>query len=96
MRLCLSVCVFFVLKSVLDCSSGGSVCMCVFVFSGTCCNVTAPETSCMQAANIKRFAGGTAVGCIAVKHEAPGLPPLGLSGKELVNKIMSGATYVLK
>lgn len=59
--------------------------------SGTCCSVTAPETSCMQARNIKRFAGRTAVGCIAGKQKSPGLSPLGMSGKRLVNKIMSGS-----
>lgn len=70
------------------------VCVCVFCFlwaSGTCCSVTAPETSCMQAANIKRFAGRTAVGCIAGKQKSLGLSPLGMSGKRLVNKIMSGS-----
>lgn len=63
--------------------------VCVFLFlwaSGTCRSVTAPETSCMRAANIKRFAGRTAVGCIAGKQKSPGFSPLGLLGKRLVNK----------
>lgn len=40
----------------------------------------------MRAANIKRFAGRTAVGCIAGKQKSPGFSPLGLLGKRLVNK----------
>lgn len=67
---------------------------CVFLFlwaSGTCCSVTAPETSCMRAANIKRFAGRAAVGRIAGKQRTPGLSLWGCRGKWIVNKIMSGA-----
>lgn len=63
--------------------------------SGTCCSVTAPETSCMQPANIKRFVGRTAVGCIAEKQKSPGLSPLGLFGKGLVSQFMLGGTSVL-
>lgn len=80
------------------CGGGGGgvgVCFLFLRASGTCCSVTAPETSSMQAENIKRFAGRTAVGCIAGKQKFPGLSPLGLSGIGLVNKIMVGATSML-
>lgn len=40
---------------------------------------------------LKGFAGKTAVMCRAGKQNSPGLSPLGLTAKGLVNKIMSGA-----
>lgn len=67
-----------------------------FKASGTCYNVTAPETSCMQAANIKGFTGRTAVQRIERKHKSPGLSPLGVSEEVFVNKLMSGGTSIKK
>lgn len=93
--LCVGVCTQ-VVKSMFDGGDGGAVRFHFFLrVSGTCYNVTAPET-CMQAANIKGFTGRTAVQCIERKHKSPGLSPLGVSEEVFVNKLMSGGTSIKK